>query len=53
MTTMTITALISALTEMLDKHGDIPVYDTDAHEIIGISEEAPTGASRIYIEAHF
>lgn len=47
---MTITELIQALTAKRDEVGDLPVNDTDGHEIIGISHD-DTG--RVFIEANF
>lgn len=50
---MNIDELIQELTAMRDKHGNVPVYDTDAHTIISVTAEAEEGAQRVYIEAEF
>lgn len=50
---MTITELIKELTAAVEKHGDMPIYDTDAHTIIGISFEEETNPTRAYVEAEF
>lgn len=50
---MTITELITELQAAVDRHGDMPIYDTDAHDIIGISFEEETAPTRAYIEAEF
>lgn len=50
---MTITELITELTAAVEKHGDMPIFDTDAHDIIGITFEEETAPTRAYIEAEF
>lgn len=50
---MMITELIKLLTDAVNEHGDMPVYDTDAHDILSITFEEETNPTRAYIEADF
>lgn len=52
---MTISQLIELLTDKLEQNGDLPVFDTDGHAIIGISVDTDCGccAGQVFIEADF
>ena len=50
---MMMTELIKLLTEAVAEHGDMPIYDTDGHDLMSITFEEETNPTRAYIEAHF